>query len=189
MHQYKVGAPYRPDHIIWQKIPQFNCCGEECELALFMDSPTDCEVAAVEKGESEFAFYADVYDDVILFCYHFGPCEGYSKSITWCDAPYSYHLVPEPERIPAPDPQAHSPAARVILHIVLVNAKGGEIRALRAVYLSPEFTKALYEAITRQAARSFNSVRFDSRVRSIYARHSSTAALARVCRYTTKGED
>jgi hypothetical protein len=77
----------------------------------------------------------------------------------------------------------------VILHTVLVNAKGGEISALRAVSLSPEFTKALYEAITRQAARSFDGGKFDSKVKTIYARHSNTAALARVCRYTAKGDD
>ncbi len=132
-HRLEVGKPYHPDRKIWPQGPQFNYRGGELEL--FFDQPTPEEVRAVKEGRAEFALYD--HDGLIVLYYRFADPRG---GVPWSDAPYHYHLVPEPERIPPPDPSKLSPEARAILHVILVNATGGQIRALRQLSLSTELT-------------------------------------------------
>jgi hypothetical protein len=69
-------------------------------------------VQAVRKGECEFAVTVD--GPVIFFLYRFG------HAITWSDAPYSWHLVPEPQRSL---PEVESEESGALLHVVLVDAE------------------------------------------------------------------
>jgi hypothetical protein len=105
----------------------------------------------------------------------------------WSDAPYHYQLVPERDRIAPPDPGKLSPESRAILHIVLVNATGGQIRALRAVSLSPEFTRGLFSAIGHQAAGPFDAQRYDSQLKALYLQFPTADQLAGACSIRCEG--
>ena len=89
-----------------------------------------------------------------MLCYRFQHPAG---GIPWSDAPSHYHLVPQAERIPPPEPGQLTPESRALLEVILVNATGGQIRAMRQLSLSPEFTRAMFRAIAHQAARPFDS--------------------------------
>jgi hypothetical protein len=179
VHAYEVGKLYNPARKMWPQTPQFNLRGGELELVLFFDSPTAAEVAAVHVSAAEFALYHD--RDQVVLCYRFRP------GVPWSDAPYSYHLIPEAERIPPPDPEKLGPETRALLHILLVNATGGEIRVLRAVTLSPEFTRSLYAAISTQAQLPWDKAWYDRRLAELYRRYSTTEALVQACQHRTKG--
>jgi hypothetical protein len=182
MHVYQLGKPYHPDRKVWPECAQFNFRGGELELVLFFDGPSAGEIEAVRTGRSEFALYDG--DNLVVLCYRF---EGKRAQVPWSDAPYQWHLLPESMRFPVPDPARLGPGARVILHVILVNATGGIIQALRQVTLSPEFSRRLYRAITHQAAAPWDRAAYDRQLESLYAGYPSTADLVKACRWTTEG--
>src|SRR3954468_17357599 len=95
MYAYEVGKPYDPSRLSRHEGSQYNYRGGEHELAIFTPGPTRDEIEAARTGEAEFALH--VVPPLLVLRYRFG-----SGAIPWSDAPYSYHLVPEYERIPPP---------------------------------------------------------------------------------------
>ena len=184
MHVLEVGKPYHPDRKIWPQAPQFSYRGGECELVLFFDQPTPAKVAAVKSGRAGFALYDR--DGLVVLCHRFVHPKG---GIPWSDAPYHYHRVAERERIPPPDPAQLSPESRAVLLVILVNATGGQVRALRQVSLSPEFTRALFRAIGHQAARPFDPRRYDAELKALYLRFPTSEYLAEACPVRCEGGD
>jgi hypothetical protein len=140
-HTYAVGAPYHrvvsvsPGRKIWPQRAQFNYRGGEPELVLFVDQPTLIEMQAVKTGWADFAL-SDA-DGLAVLCYRFRHDQG---RVPWSDAPYYFGLVSKAEQMLPPDPGQLTPETRALLHVILVNATGGQIQALRAVTLSPTFT-------------------------------------------------
>lgn len=141
MALYEVGKPYVPSRTQWPEAVEYNFRGGEHELRMFLGRPSPAEVVGISRGPCEFGLYVD--GPVIFFLYRF-PGAG----LEWSDAPYSIHLVTEAERI---EPEVHvTDETRALLHVVMVDAESGIVRALRAVTLSPALTEALHGAIRRQ---------------------------------------
>lgn len=163
MHAYTVGELYNPSRTRWPEVAQYNYRGGEHELILFFNQPSPAEIRDVQKGEAEFRLF--VQHDQIILVWRFG-------RIPWSDAPYTIHRVPESERV-LPQPPRDIQNLRVFLHIVLVDADSGVIRALRAITLSSEFTAALHAAILDQAALPWDAVGYDLRLRTIQDRYTS----------------
>jgi len=184
MHAYEVGRLYHPDRKVWPQGSQFVFRGGELELVLFFDNPSRHEVEAVRTGRSDFALYD--HDDLVVLCYRF---EGPKANVPWSDSPYCWHLVAAAERILPPDPATLTPESRTLLHVVLVNAVGGQIQALHSLTLSPDFTRALFSAITRQAARPFDRAAYDLTIDALYRRYQSSAELAATCTVRCRGGD
>lgn len=174
MHRYAVGEPYT-ERTHWPELAQYNYRGGEHELVLFFDRPTSKETQAVRKEVVEFALFIE--RRLIVMLYRFG------TAIPWSDAPYSIHLVPSEQRTLPP---ATGPAEQALLHIVLVDASSGIIRALRVVSLVPEFTQALHRAIREQAEMPFTRADYNGELESLFARYSS-AELARMSRLHITG--
>lgn len=172
-HLYQVSHPYHPDRKVWPQASQLNWRGGELELVLFFDRPSRHEVEAVRVGRSEFALYDA--DDLVVVSYRF---DGKRATVPWSDAPYQWHLVPVADRVLPPEPEAMTTETRVGLHVVLVNAMGGLIEALRLVTLSPEFTQALFAAIRRQAERPYDTTTYDRTLDTLYRRYTSEQLVA-----------
>lgn len=182
-YRLEVGKPYHPDRKMWPETPQFNYRGGEFELVLFFGQPTPADVRAVKEGRSEFALYDR--DGLVVLCYRFIDPRG---GVPWSNAPYHYHRVPEAQRIPPPDPRHLSPESRAVLHVILVNAIGGEVRALKPpVSLSPEFTRAMFRAIAHQAVRAFDSRKYDADLKALYFRFPVSDQLAEACAVRCEG--
>jgi hypothetical protein len=167
-----VGRLYSPERTIWPERAQLAIRGDELELALFRDQPSYQEVEAVRIGRAEFGLYVD--RDLVVLCYHF---YGHAGDIPWRDAPYSWHRVPAAERGAVPDVAQLGPDTRAVLHVVLVDAMGGDIRAVRQLSLSPTFTRSLYAAIANQAALPWEPDDYTRRLLKLMRRHPLTTSL------------
>lgn len=177
MHQFSVGQLYHPLRTYWPEVAQYNYRSGAHELVLFLGSPTEREVKAARKGKAEFALF--VRQPVIVLAYKFG------DGIPWSDAVYSWHLVPESERdLPSADLESE---VRANLHVLLVDAHTGLVRAIRLVSFSPAFTRSLHGAIREQAAAPLDSVRYDASIAELYSLYPSSTDFVRVAQSRCTG--
>lgn len=75
----------------------------------------------------------------------------------------------------------------MLLHVILVNAMGGLLEALRTVSLSPEFTARLFAAIRRQAGAPWDRAAYDRQLQDLYRRYPQTADLVATCSIRCEG--
>jgi hypothetical protein len=162
MHIYRVGDLYVDNRTHWPECAQYNYRGGEHELILFFDRPTPEEVKTVSKARAEFALFVE--RSLIVMMYRFG------QEVPWSDAPYSIHLVPREERVVPP---VSLPTEWALLHIILVDASSGVIRAMRVLSMPPEFTQALHRAIQEQAEMPFTRAKYNGELEQLFAGYSS----------------
>lgn len=167
MHVYEVGKPYIAGKANWPEGGEYNCRQGQHELRLFLRDPTAREVDSASRGEAEFALV--VFGAVIFFLYRFG------AGLPWSDAPYSIHLVPAGQRELPPEPV--SAETRALLTVILVDAVTGILRAIRAVSLSPAFTRELAGTIRRQAEQTWDPAYYDAQLPAAYQKYPSTEAM------------
>jgi hypothetical protein len=137
---FRVGKPLYPDRTSWPQGVQFSYRGGNLELVIFNLRPSESEIAGVNGGLGEFALVP--YHGALFFLYKLG------KHGQWSDAPYSWWLVPEEERIPPPSDLAADSGAP--LQLRLVDCADGILRAQALLNLPPGFTRALFSEIRRQ---------------------------------------
>ncbi len=167
MRVLQVGKPYIPGRTDWREGVEYNYRAGAHEMRMFFERPAVSEVEAVRKGECEFALAVE--GPVIFLLYCFRP------AIDWSDAPFSWHLVPEIERTL---PQQEGNETRALLHVDLIEAKTGIVRALRVVTFSPEFTYALHNAIREQAASPWlGRDAYDAALRDAYRHYARSEDL------------
>jgi len=112
-------------------------------------------------------------EGILFFLYRFG------QAIKWSDAPYTWHLVPEDNRVP-PEPPA-TPNTRAVLHVVLLDANTGIVRALRLVTLSPDITRTLYEAIKSQTETPWTGWKeYDRHLAAAYRTYGKSTDLLKL---------
>lgn len=174
-HRFAVGEPYHADRKIWPECSQLHWMDGELDLVLFIDRPSRHEAEAVGKGKSEFALFDR--DGLVIVLYFF---DGQRTTIPWSDASYQWHLVPADRR--ALPPAGLAPESRAKLYLTLVNAQGGLVERLRLVSLSPEFTRAIFEAIASQAATPWaGRAAYDAQIAKLYRRYPNSADMLVDC--------
>ena len=179
MKVFEVGKPYIAGRVNWPEGAEYNYHAGAHELRLFINSPSPKEIAAVSNWTSEFALAVE--PPVILFLYRF------VYGIDWRDAPYSWHLVPADQRT-LPDPEG--PETGAPLHVILVDAGSGLVRALRAVTFSPEFTRTLHGAIRVQAESPWpGQAAYDAAVADLRLSYLNFADLRRRAVAHTRGRE
>lgn len=135
----------RPGRDHWPEGAWYGFGPEGHELTLFEPRITPGLVDDVRSGPTEFALVVD--GPVLHFSHRFG-ADG-----AWGDVPFVWNLQhPEQRVVPAKAP----PGRRALLWVSLVGAGDGLIHAQRGVTLSPEFTRALHDAIRDQAHAPFD---------------------------------
>lgn len=173
MHCYEVGKPYHVDRKVWPECAQLHWMDGELEVVLFFNQPSRHEVEAVRKGKSEFALYDR--DGLVVLLYHF---DGHRATVQWSDASYQWHLVPLDRRVPPPPAEVLTAETRVKLYITLVNAQDGLIEALRIQSLSPELTRAIFDAIRRQMDIPWNGRPvYDQAIAALYRKYPDSATM------------
>lgn len=176
MTVYAVGKLYHPSRTRWPETAQYNFRAGHHELVLFYADPSKDEVREIAKARCEFALVER--ESAIVLCFRFGSGE-------WSDAPFSWHLVPERERdLPSADLEAEK---RAVLTVVLVDAGTGITRALRQVSWTPAFTRAMHEAIRKQADAPWDDLAFGRAIQSLYAIAPTSQALVSLATATTRG--
>lgn len=175
MHKIEVGKLYMEGHTSWPESAEWNWAHDLNELRLFFRDPQTQEVQAVKRGKAEFGLVVE--QDLIFLVFRFLPASPGQQGLTWSDAPYSYHMLPQDRKV-LPE-QEVSPDERSLLQVVLINASTGITLAIRGVSLSPEFTLMLYQAILGQAEKPFDQVKYDRQLRWIYSMNDSKKLFAR----------
>lgn len=146
------------------------------ELRLFWSRPSEREIRSVKSGECEFGLLVE--EGLVCLAYRFG-AEPVSEAM------YSWHLVPEDRRQTPPET---GPGSRAFLTTVLTDAATGIVRAIRAVSLSPDFTRALHRAIHEQAGGPPIGTReYFGRARRIQERYPTSDDLMAAAAVRTKG--
>jgi len=169
MHAIEIGKPYIPGKTDYAEGGEYNYRSGTHELRIFLHDLAVAEISAVESGEAEFAF-AYEQPDMLMFLYRFG------RVLTWSDAPYTIHLVPEAQRT---EPPSLSDDERALLTIILIDAHSGIVKALRVVSLSSELSAKLHAHIQRQAAAPFDEGAYDAALAALQARFTSSALARR----------
>jgi hypothetical protein len=115
------------------------------DLLLAFSGLTAREVEDVRSGPAEFGLFAlprmvgSRAEGLLFFLYRFG-------SVGWGDFPYSWHLEASPEK-----PEPLTGVQRILLSVTLVELPENIVRVLRAISLTPEFSRVLVEQIRAQA--------------------------------------
>lgn len=167
---HSVGALYHPDRRRWPEGAEYNCRKGQHELRLCFARPSDVEVAAVGRGESEFGLL--VQGEVFFFLYKFGS----GADFPWSDAPFQLHLLPAAERVVPP--VELPPEKCAALTVILIDAATGIIQALRYVALGHDFSVALHRAIAAQAAAPFDPRTLDAAIAAAYGRYEHSEEMA-----------
>lgn len=142
---YRVGEPLRPGRDRWPEGSWYGFGPEGHELTLFTSRVTPELVDNIRRGEAEFGVSVD--GPILHFAHRFG------VGGSWEDVPFVWHLQdPDHRAVPA----KAKPGGRALLWVSLVGANDGLIHAQRGVTLSPEFTRALHDAIRDQAQAPFD---------------------------------
>jgi hypothetical protein len=173
-----VGNPLVPGRTSWPEQSDFNLYDNGLELRLFFARPSAREVEDVRAGPCEFALRA--LGDVVFLLYRFG------ASVAWSDSPFSWWLVPEARR--ALPSAVDTGETRAVLQVILADAASGIVRALRAVSLSPEFTRALLGAVRVQASTPWcGREDYDRQLAEAYRRYPTSDALLAAATARTAG--
>jgi hypothetical protein len=118
------------------------------ELRIFLARTGRKTIEAFRRGPVEFGLLAE--PEGLFLMARFGPSLSFH-------CPYHWHRTAEAtgDRTMPPNPEDTSLPVRPI-HIVLIEATTGIVRAIRMVSFSPEFTWAIHRAITDQAAGPYD---------------------------------
>ena len=177
MQIIEVGKPLEPGATETLEINEYNYRAGHHILLLSMKNLREEEIEAVNSGETEFGLYCK--NRVIFLLYRFG------WWLPWGDAAFSWWNLREEDR-ELPSPREH-PQERALLNIILVEAATAEVKALRVVTFSPEFTAALHGKICEQAASQPVARKdFVAAVVDVY-NQASPAELAEAALMRTKG--
>jgi hypothetical protein len=122
-------------------------------LLVVLDGVTKMEINAVSKGVVHVG--AVKFKSVVFFVYMFGfsISPSITKVVLEGDCPFNINLVPPEARS---IPPASIDEAMAHLQIILVEKKGGTIKAVRNVLLAGTFTNYLYGLIRNQANEPFD---------------------------------
>lgn len=91
----------------------------------------------------------------------------------WSDTPYNWWEAPAPER---QRPDLSSGAAAVV--VVLVEARTGIVKSLKLMSWTRKFTKALHEALAKQARSAYDPRQYQKDIQSAYRKWESPDAMA-----------
>ncbi|WP_061232523.1 hypothetical protein [Leptospira noguchii] len=161
MYVYKVGGQYS-NRTKWEEGGHYFYRQGQHELLLFYKDPTEREINAVRKGEAKFAFLE--FKSIILFSYSFDP------AIPLSDSAYSIHRLSDSEKVLPPKRQK---GESTLLHVILVDADTGIIKALRQRSFSEEFANRLEDAIIRQYDNGFNQTWYDQNLKELFAKYTT----------------
>lgn len=178
LHKLEVGELYSPTRTEWPQVADYNFRNGLHELRIFLKSPTRQEVRAVKKSRVDLALVEE--GDVIVLLFRFEP------GMPWSDASFNWHLVPKEDRVL---PQELEGEERPVLEILLIEANGGRVAAMRQVTMSPEFGRALHEAIRRQAEAEWDEEEHQARVWRLYLEHGETEGLLELATVRCRGGD
>ena len=184
MFELTVGQPYMPGRVRYLEAQELRVGKNGVEFIMFLGGLTSKEKYALKKGSADFGLHV-TGDGDIFFLYRFD-----TYTIPWSDSPYTVQLVkPEYRSMP---PALENDAQRYSLMLTVVNADTGIVEALRMLTLSPEFSRALYDAVLFQHSEAYASRwsenGYNARMQAVYARYPRSEDMVKESVICTGGK-
>lgn len=155
MKEYKVGQVVK-DFIKHQEGAIFDVDNQGASLIVFFNNPTEEEVKQF-KSEQRFEIrFTEIYG-IIMMTFRIG-------ILNWMDAPYSPHLSKNLTRFVLPNEEQ-----ALGLTLMLVDAATGEIKSIRLIGLSTNFTKKFFGLLMEQKMKEFNAVEYNNSINRVYS--------------------
>jgi len=176
-----AGQLYHPGMTSWPEAVEYNYFSNNHELRFFLKNPNRYVTEIIRKMPVQLGLFTQ--DDIILLVYKFIdykkqliPIHGYS--------PFSIHLVPDNMRT-LPEVPAGTEHEE-LLHIHLIDADTGILKAMRTVILSAEFSAALCSAIIEQSSKPLTDD-YNERLQMIDSRFPDNDSLMNHCKTKCAG--
>lgn len=160
MNLYKVGKII-DNFKTYQEIVKFDIADDGAIMQVFFKKPTQNEIYQFNAGKNFELRFTEIYG-VIIFTVKIG-------NLNWMDAPYSPHLSNNLTKFEFP-----SKGMGLNLTLMLIDSSTGEIKHMRLLGLSENFTRKLFGVIMDQRMKKFNYSRYLQTINKIYSTYSTT---------------
>ena len=168
MRVVTLGELYSPNVTSYKEGIYYNWDKVGNVLQLFLPNPSPREMKAILAGKVSFNLVT--YPECLFLLVQF-------EGMPWWDAPYSWWIVPENQRIQPPELKENE---SLLLFIVLVNANTGIVEALRKISLPESFSEALIKAVKEQIQNPVDSQLYNQRIDKVYRIYSSPAEMLKI---------
>lgn len=147
---------------------KFDITDDGAMLLVFFQNPTKKEIEEFASGKYFEIRFLEL-DQVIMVTTKIG-------DLNWMDAPYTPHLSPNLTTFQIPDE-----SQGLGLMLVLIDAVTGEIKTLRLLGLSEEFTRKLFGVAIEHRMDEFDPKKYNESLQRISTyRTSQIAELSKV---------
>lgn len=155
MYKYEIGQTidvfkYHPEGV------KFDISDQGATMLVFFQDPSKGEIEQFESGKAFEMRFTELYG-VIMITVKIG-------NLNWMDAPYTPHLSPDLTKFQIPDKNQG-----LGLTLILVDAKTGEIKSIRLLGLSENFTRQLFGAVMEQKTKEFSRTDYNNALNRIFA--------------------
>lgn len=146
MREFRIGERY-PDFVYQQEGMRIGIDNSGATLMINFNAPTKSEIENIQNGDIEYKLL--YYHDVIWFLFKFG-------SENWNEVPYTIHMAPEGVDIPEIDE-----GLGLACLLILLDNRNGELKAMRYISFSTEFSKAFKVCIEAQKEKPFDQLSYN----------------------------
>lgn len=144
-------------------------------LVIYLDSPSEEEVAAIRRGKVRFALAR--YRSVLFLLAKFG-------EMPWMDAPYSIQLLPSEARLL---PENFRPGLRYACGVSIEDLRTGTTLGARFVTFDVRFSKALHDAVAKQLESETDRATYEQDIAHAYSLYPSPRAMLAIAIAECKG--
>lgn len=159
MKNYEVGQIVS-EFVNHQEGTLFDMSDSGAELYIFFRKPTSSEVEQFKSGQRFEIRFTEIHG-VIMLLFKIG-------NLNWMDAPYSPHLSKNLTEFVLPNVEQG-----LSLTLTLVDAVTGEVKAIRLIGLSNNFTKKFFGTVMDQKLKDFNAKEYNIALNKIYSLYST----------------
>jgi hypothetical protein len=159
MYKYEVGQVI-DKFVMHPEGARFDISDSGAVLQIFFNNPTSDEISQFKEGKRFEIRFIEIRN-VIMVLLKIG-------NLNWMDATYTPHLSKNLTKFELPNNNQG-----LALTIMLIDARTGEIKALRLVGLSEKFTKKLFGTIMELKITYFDKLEYAQTINSIYASYST----------------
>lgn len=155
MTKYEVGQVI-DNFIGHQEGTLFDVSDEGANLIIFFKNPTKEETEQFKNGHRFEIRFVEIYG-VIMMTFKIG-------NLNWMGAPYSPHLSKNLTKLTFPNENQG-----LGLTLIFVDAVTGEIKSMRLMGLSTNFTKKFFGLLMEQKIKDFNVEEYNNSLNKIYS--------------------
>jgi hypothetical protein len=159
----KVGKRLFEENTNYVEGPVFEYFKDGPMLIIAFQSPTAAEIKGIKNGKFEMGLYE--CGNILFIVIKVKSCGG------WMDAPFSIRLYDGKRTFDWSEESTEGKG--LALHLVLVDANDGILKAQRLIGTSNDFTKGLRSAILKQLEEPFSLAQYHNIVNETYKNLSS----------------